>query len=71
MYFTFQHFLVGLATSVLQGHMRLAAVGLNSVSSDPGVFSQAEFKSNTLPVLHVGFLFCPLCLQSYQLLGNN
>ena len=39
MYFTFQHFLVGLATSVLQGHMRLAAVGLNSVSSDPGVFS--------------------------------
>ena len=39
MYSTFQHFLVGLAPSMLRGHVRLAAVGPDSAALNPGVFS--------------------------------
>ena len=38
-YSTFQHFLVGLAPSMLRGHVRLAAVGPDSAALNPGVFS--------------------------------
>ena len=48
-YFTLHHFSVGLATSMLHGHVGLVAIGLDSAALNPGVFSYAEFKSNTLP----------------------
>lgn len=56
-YFTLMHFSVGLALLAFHGHSGLVAIPLDSAALRPGIFPHAELKSNTLPFVHVGFLF--------------